>query len=101
MRSVTIISVVILSLAACASAEAQYVDHRVVATDQTRDGEVVLRQIAGGFEHPWAIAPLPDGGVLVTERPGRLWYLATGDTPARSGGSRPASPIAVAGVPDV
>lgn len=29
-------------------------------------------QVARGFEHPWSVALLPDGGFLVTERPGRL-----------------------------
>ena len=28
--------------------------------------------IASGLEHPWSVALLPDGGFLVTERPGRL-----------------------------
>ena len=28
--------------------------------------------VARGLSHPWAIAFLPDGGMLVTERPGRL-----------------------------
>ncbi|MEO6227692.1 MAG: PQQ-dependent sugar dehydrogenase [Thermomonas sp.] len=28
--------------------------------------------IASGLEHPWSLALLPDGGFLVTERPGRL-----------------------------
>jgi glucose/arabinose dehydrogenase len=32
----------------------------------------VVTTLAGGLEHPWGIAPLPDGGYLVTERPGRL-----------------------------
>ena len=30
------------------------------------------RTIASGLEHPWSVALLPDGGFLVTERPGRL-----------------------------
>jgi hypothetical protein len=34
------------------------------------------RLIAGGLEHPWAVAVLPDGaGFLVTERPGRLRHI--------------------------
>jgi aldose sugar dehydrogenase len=31
-----------------------------------------LTKVAGGLEHPWALAFLPDGRMLVTERPGRL-----------------------------
>ncbi len=32
--------------------------------------------VASGLEAPWAIAFLPDGGLLVTERPGRLRHIA-------------------------
>jgi glucose/arabinose dehydrogenase len=32
--------------------------------------EVVV--VARGLEHPWAVEPLPDGALLVTERPGRM-----------------------------
>jgi glucose/arabinose dehydrogenase len=35
-------------------------------------------EIAGGLEHPWAVAFLPDGDLLVTERPGRLRILRDG-----------------------
>src|SRR5688572_5305079 len=28
--------------------------------------------VARGLEHPWSLAFLPDGAMLVTERPGRL-----------------------------
>jgi len=31
-----------------------------------------VETIADGLSHPWAIAFLPDGGMLVTERPGQL-----------------------------
>ncbi len=35
--------------------------------------------VARGLEHPWAVEPLPGGGFLVTERPGRMRIVsATG-----------------------
>src|SRR3990172_7776741 len=33
---------------------------------------VRVETVARGLEHPWALAFLPDGRMLVTERPGRL-----------------------------
>lgn len=36
---------------------------------------VTITTIASGLEHPWSLAFLPDGRVLVTERPGRLRYV--------------------------
>jgi aldose sugar dehydrogenase len=35
-------------------------------------------RIAGPFEVPWALALLPDGSFLVTERPGRLQHVRPG-----------------------
>ena len=32
--------------------------------------------VARGLDHPWALAFLPEGGFLVTERPGRLRYIS-------------------------
>ena len=35
-------------------------------------GEIVVETIANGLEQPWSLAFLPDGRMLVTERPGRM-----------------------------
>ena len=37
-----------------------------------------IETVAGGLEHPWALAFLPDGKLLVTERPGRLRIIERG-----------------------
>ncbi len=42
----------------------------VFATAEEPQVRVVV--VARGLEHPWGLAFLPDGGLLVTERPGRL-----------------------------
>jgi len=38
-------------------------------------GNVMVATVAKGLVHPWAIAFLPDGRMLVTERPGRMRIL--------------------------
>lgn len=45
---------------------------------ETSAGPVRVERIAGGLEHPWALAFLPDGRMLATERPGRLRVIADG-----------------------
>jgi aldose sugar dehydrogenase len=35
-------------------------------------GQLEVQTVAGGLVHPWALAFLPDGKMLVTERPGRM-----------------------------
>jgi glucose/arabinose dehydrogenase len=42
------------------------------------DGNITAETVVGGLEHPWALAFLPDGRILVTERPGRLRIVDTG-----------------------
>jgi aldose sugar dehydrogenase len=39
---------------------------------QTSAGELRLTTVARGLDHPWGMAFLPDGRMLVTERPGRM-----------------------------
>src|SRR5215470_13584657 len=35
-------------------------------------GDLKVETVAKGLDHPWSIAFLPDGRMLVTERPGRM-----------------------------
>jgi aldose sugar dehydrogenase len=44
---------------------------------KTDTGEVVVETVASGLNHPWGLAFLPDGRMLVTERPGRLRVVST------------------------
>ncbi|MEX0348639.1 MAG: PQQ-dependent sugar dehydrogenase [Paracoccaceae bacterium] len=45
---------------------------------QTSSGPVTLTRMASDLDAPWAIAHLPDGGFLVTERAGDLFFVADG-----------------------
>lgn len=47
--------------------------------------------VVDGLEHPWAMAWLPDGDLLITERPGRLRRVSNGSL----------DPTPIAGVPDL
>lgn len=49
-------------------------DARAQEQDSER-GKVRIVELASGLDHPWAMAFLPDGRMLVTERPGRLLLL--------------------------
>jgi glucose/arabinose dehydrogenase len=43
-----------------------------IATVGSEAGPIRVVQVAGGLEVPWSLAFLPDGRMLVTERPGRM-----------------------------
>ena len=47
-------------------------------TFKSSAGDLRVDTVAGGLAHPWSLAFLPDGNMLVTERPGRL-RIATPD----------------------
>jgi glucose/arabinose dehydrogenase len=44
----------------------------VAQTYPSSAGNLMLQTVASGLDHPWSLAFLPDGRMLVTERPGRL-----------------------------
>ena len=80
------------TLAAAAAAQAQDADAfeygerntdlMPAFAEQTRapleqsEVELETEVVVGGLEHPWGIAALPEGGYLVTERPGRLRHVS-------------------------
>lgn len=49
---------------------------RSLGTFASEEGPVRVIIVTEGLEHPWGLAFLPDGRLLVTERPGRLRLVA-------------------------
>lgn len=41
-------------------------------------GVIKVTELAGGLERPWAVAQLPDGSLLITERNGQLRWFQNG-----------------------
>ena len=58
---------------------------------ETKHHAVVVEKVVGKLNHPWALAFLPDGNMLVTERSGKLLLIDAGSRAKRS----------VSGVPKV
>lgn len=61
----------ILAMAFCAAGLAQSADHDAALTQAGAQ----VTSITNDLEHPWSLAFLPDGAMLITERPGRLRLL--------------------------
>ena len=68
----------------------------IVAGDVPIERGFIREVVVDGLERPWSVAWLPDGNMLVTERPGRLRLV---EVAADGTGSLQAEPIA--GVPQV
>ncbi|MFO8044142.1 MAG: PQQ-dependent sugar dehydrogenase [Alkalispirochaeta sp.] len=69
-----ILALSLLTLGACVTVESD------VPTVQWSEDETIsaatVETVAGGFDHPWGVAWLPDRSMLITERGGRLWLLS-------------------------
>ncbi|MGE0151009.1 MAG: PQQ-dependent sugar dehydrogenase [Reyranellaceae bacterium] len=60
-------------VAATLAAMPALAQNRTVATQAAR---LEIRTVAQGLDHPWGVAELPDGNLLVTERAGRLRLIS-------------------------
>jgi glucose/arabinose dehydrogenase len=47
-------------------------------TDTAEQHKIRVVVVTKGLQHPWSLAFMPDGGMLVTERPGRLRIIRDG-----------------------
>jgi glucose/arabinose dehydrogenase len=68
MRGVAILTALLLTVAGAQAAE----------TFPSSAGQLAVETVAGGLAYPWALAFLPDGNRLVTERPGRMRIVTPG-----------------------
>jgi glucose/arabinose dehydrogenase len=71
LRAAGLLAVALLAGALSAAAEP-------VRTFSTQKVDVQVETLASGLNHPWAVAVLPDGAFLVTERPGRMRVIRGG-----------------------
>jgi aldose sugar dehydrogenase len=68
MRSIPHLCAIGLAVIASAPAAAQ--------TLRSSAGDIAVQTVARGLDRPWSLAFLPDGRILVTERPGRIRIVA-------------------------
>lgn len=84
MRSIAWAGVLGLALAACgrqgteAVPTARWTGDDPSTTHASAHGALAVVELVSGLEHPWGMAFLPDGQMLVTERPGRLRRIGNG-----------------------
>lgn len=70
MRRLLALLLAAFTTSACRAAEAP-------PSFPSQNGPVSVTTVAQGLENPWALAFLPDGRMLVTERPGRMRLVTT------------------------
>lgn len=69
MRFILLLAALLLTLRATAAATDNF---------PSSAGILAVETVAGGLVHPWSLAFMPDGRMLVTERPGRMRIVTRG-----------------------
>ena len=83
-RWISIVVTALLVLAACQDTSSPATSARgpvagtLQSTHASERGPVRVTEVTVGLDSPWGLAFLPDGGMLVTERPGRLRVVRDG-----------------------
>ena len=72
--ALALVSALVLALLVDAPARAE----PYFSPEQAPAARVGKTVVVSGLDHPWAMAWLPDGGLLITERPGRVRLLRDG-----------------------
>jgi glucose/arabinose dehydrogenase len=80
MRSLFPVALIVAAIPAVVAGQAKP-QSPLPATVTSSAGEIRVEKLAA-LEFPWAVAELPDGRVLVTEKPGRLRIFANGQLSA-------------------
>jgi glucose/arabinose dehydrogenase len=83
----------------CAQGSPGAAGDRIISTEHAR---LQISTVVQGLEHPWGLAFLPDGRMLVTERPGRLRIVsANGELSAPLAGVPAVHAVGQGGLLDV
>ena len=70
-----ILSLILITLSLAASPSDQAPKS---PTPPSREGQLRVETVVDGLEHPWGLRFLPDGQIVVTERPGRVRLVKEG-----------------------
>ena len=91
----TAVPLVLMLLVACHGVAAQ------TRTHTSREHRFEVVPVVTGLEHPWAVAFLPDGDLLVTERRGRLLRIGADGRRHRIDGLPPIAAVGQGGLLDL